>query len=161
MSINYGLRGVVALESDISRIDGAKGILEYRGYNIHDLAQHSSFEEVVFLLLSGYLPTKSELTEFTNELAKQRKLPGKIMGVLYNLPTINYPTVILRTIYSYLGDMDSKIFVNNPQENRRKAIDLIAKTPTIIAYYQKNTRGQTPNQSKQQVGTRSKFPMDA
>ena len=157
MSINYGLRGVVALESDISRIDGAKGILEYRGYNIHDLAQHSSFEEVVFLLLSGYLPTKSELTEFTNELAKQRKLPGKIMGVLYNLPTINYPTVILRTIYSYLGDMDSKIFVNNPQENRRKAIDLIAKTPTIIAYYQNLREDKSLTNPNNKLGHAANF----
>jgi citrate synthase len=143
MSIKFGLQGVVALESDISRIDGAKGLLEYRGYNIHDLAQHTSFEEVVFLLLSGHLPTKSELTEFSKELVERRELPGKIIGVLYNLPTINYPTVILRTMYSYLGDVDDKIFVNNPQENRRKAIDLIAKTPTIIAYYQ-NVRENRP-----------------
>lgn len=136
MSIKYGLRGVVALESDISRIDGVKGILEYRGYNIHDLAQHTSFEEVVFLLLRGHLPTNSELTEFSKELAERRELPEKIIGVLYNLPTISYPTVILRTMYSYLGDLDDRIFMINPQESLRKAIDLIAKTPTIIAYYQ-------------------------
>lgn len=143
MSLNYGLKGIVALESDISRIDGAKGILEYRGYNIHDLAQNSTFEETAFLILNGYLPTKSDLKEFSEELADRRELPGKIIGALYNLPTINYPTVILRTIYSYLGDMDHQLFVNNPRENRRKAIDLIAKTPTIIAYYQ-NLREDNP-----------------
>jgi citrate synthase len=143
MSVNFGLQDVVALESTISRIDGARSALEYRGYNIHDLAQHSSFEEVVFLLLSGHLPTRSELTAFSQELVERRELPGKIIGVLYNLPTINYPTVILRTIYSYLGDMDDHIFVINPHENRRKAIDLIAKTPTIIAYYQ-NVRENRP-----------------
>lgn len=143
MSINYGLKGVVALESDISRIESANGILEYRGYNIHDLAKNSSFEEVMFLLLNGHLPTKSQLDEFSEDLAERRELPGKIIGVLYNLPTINYPTVILRTIYSYLGDMDEKLFVINPEENRRKAIDLIAKTPTIVAYYQ-NIREDKP-----------------
>jgi citrate synthase len=143
MSVNFGLQDVVALESTISRIDGLRSALEYRGYNIHDLAQHSSFEEVVFLLLSGHLPTRSELTAFSQELVERRELPGKIIGVLYNLPTINYPTVILRTIYSYLGDMDDHIFVINPHENRRKAIDLIAKTPTIIAYYQ-NVRENRP-----------------
>ncbi len=143
MSVNYGLKGIVALESSISRIDSTKGILEYRGYNIHDLAKNSSFEEVAFLLLNGHLPTKSELDEFSEELAKRRELPGKILGVLYNLPTINYPTVILRTIYSYLGDMDEKLFVINPEENLRKAIDLIAKTPTIVAYYQ-NVREDKP-----------------
>ena len=136
MSLSYGLKGIVALESDISRIDGAKGILEYRGYNIHDLAQKATFEETAFLLLNGYLPTTSDLTKFSAELADRRELPGKIIGALYNLPTINYPTVILRTIYSYLGDMDHQLFVNDPEENRRKALDLIAKTPTIIAYYQ-------------------------
>jgi len=143
MSINYGLKGVVALESNISRIDSVNGILEYRGYNIHDLAKNSSFEEVMFLLLNGHLPTKSQLDEFSEELAERRELPGKIIGVLYNLPTINYPTVILRTIYSYLGDMDEKLFMINPEENRRKAIDLIAKTPTIVAYYQ-NIREDKP-----------------
>ena len=143
MALNYGLKGIVALESDISRIDGAKGILEYRGYNIHDLAQQSTFEETAFLILNGYLPTKADLKEFSEELADRRELSGKIIGALYNLPTINYPTVILRTIYSYLGDMDQKLFVNDPRENRRKALDLIAKTPTIIAYYQ-NIRDDKP-----------------
>ena len=136
MAVNYGLKDVIALESDISRIDGAKGILEYRGYNIHDLAGKSSFEEVAFLLLNGRLPTKSELSSFSEELVEKRELQGKIIGVLYNLPSINYPTVILRTIYSYLGDMDEKLCEINAGECRRKAIDLIAKTPTIIAYYQ-------------------------
>ncbi len=137
MSVHHGLKGIVAVESDISRVDGVNGILEYRGYNIHDLAKNSSFEEVAFLLLNGHLPAKAELNDFSQELVERRELPGKIIGVLYNLPTINYPTVILRTIYSYLGDMDQKIFVINPEENRRKAMDLIAKTPTIVAYYQK------------------------
>lgn len=137
MAIQYGLKGVVALETDISRIDGTNGILEYRGYNIQDLAKNASFEEVAFLLLNGSLPTRSELETFSKALTERRELPGKIIGVLYNLPTINYPTVILRTIYSYLGDMDNQIFMINPKENRRKAIDLIAKTPTIVAYYQR------------------------
>lgn len=143
MLVNYGLKGIVALESDISRIDGEKGILEYRGYNIHDLAQNTCFEEIVFLLLYKRLPTSSELNTFTDTLSERRELPSKLIGVLYNLPTINYPTVILRTIYSYLGDMDSNIFTITPEENLRKAIDLIAKTPTIIAYYQ-NIREQNP-----------------
>lgn len=157
MSVNFGLQDVVALESTISRIDGTRSALEYRGYNIHDLAQHSSFEEVVFLLLSGRLPTRSELTAFSQELAERRELPGKIIGVLYNLPTINYPTVILRTIYSYLGDMDDHIFIINPQENRRKAIDLIAKTPTIIAYYQNIREGRPLTHPNKMLGHVANF----
>jgi len=143
MSIHYGLKGIVALESEISRIDGGRGILEYRGYNIHDLATNASFEETAYLLLKGKLPTTLELKKFSEMLAERRELPGKIIGVLYNLPTINYPTVILRTIYSYLGDMDEKLFQINSEELMRKAINLIAKTPTIIAYYQ-NIRENKP-----------------
>lgn len=143
MSVNHGLKGIVALESDISRIDGEKGILEYRGYNIHDLARHSSFEEVAYLLLYKHLPTRTELNEFSKELAERRELPGKIIGVLYNLPAFTYPTVICRTIISYIGSMDKKLKVINPEENLRKAKDLIAKTPTIIAYYQ-NIREKKP-----------------
>lgn len=143
MLVHNGLKGIVALESDISRIDGETGILEYRGYNIHDLAQNSCFEEIVFLLLYKRLPSPSELVTFSDELKAKRELPSKLIGVLYNLPTINYPTVILRTIYSYLGDMDPDIFAISPEENLRKAVDLIAKTPTIIAYYQ-NIREDKP-----------------
>jgi citrate synthase len=143
MSINHGLQGVVALESNISRIDGEKGILEYRGYNIHDLAKQSSFEEVTYLLLYKHLPTRAELNEFSQELAQRRELPGKIFGVLYNLPAFTYPTVIYRTIVSYLGYMDKQLKVINPEENLRKTKDLIAKTPTIITYYQ-NIREDKP-----------------
>ncbi len=157
MAVSFGLQDVVALESTISSIDGARSTLEYRGYNIHDLAQHSSFEEVVFLLLYGHLPTRSELTAFSQELADRRELPGKIIGVLYNLPTINYPTVILRTIYSYLGDMDDHIFVITPEDNRRKAIDLIAKTPTIIAYYQNIREGRPLTHPNKALGHVANF----
>lgn len=157
MSVHHGLKGVVAVKSDISRVDGVNGILEYRGYNIHDLAKNSSFEEVAFLLLNGYLPAKAELNDFSQELVERRELPGKIIGVLYNLPTINYPTVILRTIYSYLGDMDHKIFVINPEENRRKAIDLIAKTPTIVAYYQKIREDKPVTHPNKDLGHAANF----
>jgi citrate synthase len=157
MSVNLGLKGVVALESDISRIDGAKGILEYRGYNIHDLAKHSSFEEVTFLLLNGQLPTKAELNTFSEELASRRALSRRINSILYTLPTINYPTVILRTIYSYLGDMDETLFMLNPEENRRKALDLIAKTPTIIAYYQKIKENNPLTPPNKQLGHAANF----
>jgi citrate synthase len=157
MIVNNGLKNVIALESDISRIDGEKGILEYRGYNIHDLAKNSSFEEVAFLLLNGNLPTKSELKKFSEELAAKRALPRKIFDILNSLPTINYPTVILRTIYSYLGCMDDKLFLMNSKENRRKAVDLIAKTPTIIAYNQKLREKKPITPPKPDLGHAANF----
>ena len=84
MSVKLGLKGVVALKSDISRIDYENGILEYRGYNIHDLAKNSSYEEVAFLLWYGYLPNKREFRDFSNDLAERRELPPEIIGLLSN-----------------------------------------------------------------------------
>ena len=81
-----GLKGVVALESKISRIDGEKGILEYRGYNIHDLVKNSCFEEVVFLLWYGFLPNKKELKEFSEDIKKRRDIPRELVELLNILP---------------------------------------------------------------------------
>jgi citrate synthase len=143
MFVNNGLQGIVALETDISRVDGGSGTLEYRGYNIHDLALYSSFEEVAYLLLHKQLPTRSELRAFCNDLTARRDLPDKIVEVLLKLPSFTHPSVIYRTAISCLGSLDAHLKVISPDENLRKAKDLIAKTPTIIMYHQ-NIRNQTP-----------------
>ena len=81
-----GLRNVVAGQSALSTIDGAKGILSYRGIDIHALAEHSSFEETVFLLHRGALPTRAQLDAFRRDLARQRALPDAALSVLHALP---------------------------------------------------------------------------
>ena len=133
--IKLGLRGVVVLETTISRIDGEKGILEYRGYNIHDLARHCSFEEVVYLLWYECLPTKKQLGDFKEDLAQRRELPSEVIDLLKTLPKFTHPMVILRTAISYLGSLDKKLHEINPDENLEKAKNLLAKIPVIIAYY--------------------------
>jgi citrate synthase len=143
MLVNHGLQGIVALETDISRVDGPAGALEYRGYNIHDLATYSSFEEVMYLLLYKQLPTRFNLRCFCDELVARRELPEQIVDVLYQLPSFTHPSVIYRTAISCLGSLDPQLKVISPDENLRKAKDLIAKTPTIIAYHQ-NIRNKTP-----------------
>jgi len=143
MLVNHGLQGIVALETDISRVDGTAGALEYRGYNIHDLATYSSFEEVMYLLLYKQLPTRFNLRCFCDELVARRELPEQIVDVLYQLPSFTHPSVIYRTAISCLGSLDPQLKVISPDENLRKAKDLIAKTPTIIAYHQ-NIRNKTP-----------------
>jgi citrate synthase len=143
MLVNHGLQGIVALETDISQVDGTAGTLEYRGYNIHDLAAYSSFEEVTYLFLYKQLPTRLELTRFCDELVTQRDLPDQIVDVLYQLPSFTHPSVIYRTAISCLGSLDSQLKVISSEENLRKAKHLIAKTPTIIAYHQ-NIRNRTP-----------------
>lgn len=140
MSVKLGLKGIVALKSDISRIDNEIGILEYRGYNIHDLARNSSYEEVAFLLWYGYLPNKGEVRDFSNDLAERRELPPEIIGLLSNLSNLSkktHPTVVLRTAVSYLGSLDEKLQVINREENLEKSRNLLAKLPTIVAYYQR------------------------
>ena len=139
-----GLEGVVACETSISRIDliDGKAILEYRGYDIRDLAKKSCYEEVVFLLLHGRLPKRYELQEFKIELAELRELPPQIIGLLTHLPPYTHPMVVLRTAVSYLGSMDKYIHIRTPEKNLEKAKSLIAKFPTIIAYYQRIRTGQ-------------------
>jgi citrate synthase len=134
MKIEEGLKNVIALTSKICRIDGEKGILEYRGYNIHDLVKYSNFEEVVFLLLYGKLPSKGEFNDFLKELSEKRELPIEIIKLLKVLPKYTHPMVILRTAISYLGSLDKKLHVISREENLEKAKSLVAKIPTIIAY---------------------------
>ena len=87
-----GLRNVVAGESSISSIDGERGILAYRGIDIHALAEQSSFEEVSFLLHRGKLPTRAELAAFTQELARERPVPAPTVSVLRLFPASTHPT---------------------------------------------------------------------
>ncbi|MBS3815503.1 MAG: citrate synthase, partial [Hadesarchaea archaeon] len=140
--VNVGMKDVVATESDISRIDGEEGILEYRGYSIHDLAKHSSYEETAFLLLHGHLPTKKELDEFTRDLAKRRRIPPEVIGLLSSLPSITHPMVVLRTAISYCGSLDENLHVITPEENLEKSKEIVAMFPTIIAYTYRMREGK-------------------
>jgi len=122
-------------------VDG-EAILEYRGYDIHDLAKHSTFEEVAYLLLFGELPSKSELEAFTEELKELRELPPQIIGLLTHLPPFSHPMVVLRTATSYLGTMDKYIHHKSHERSLQKAKSLIAKFPTIVAYFHRIRTGQ-------------------
>ncbi len=139
-----GLEDVVACQTTISRIEmvDGKAILEYRGYDIRDLAKKACYEEVAYLLLYGELPKKYELQDFKIELAERRELPPQIIGLLTHLPPYTHPMVVLRTSTSYLGSLDKKIEVKTREETFNKAKDLIAKFPTIIAYYQRIRTGR-------------------
>ncbi len=139
-----GLEDVIACETTISRIElvDGKAILEYRGYDIRELAKKSCYEEVVYLLLYGELPKKYELQDFKIELAERRELPPQIIGLLTHLPPYTHPMVVLRTATSYLGSLDRKIDVKTKEENLEKAKNLIAKFPTIIAYYHRIRMGR-------------------
>ena len=101
-----GLEDVVAGSSSICFIDGENGILAYRGIDIHELADNATFEEVTYLLWHGKLPTRSELAEFSLQLARERKLDAQIISLLRQAPRHALPMDVLRTIVSSLSFFD-------------------------------------------------------
>src|SRR5437868_12649181 len=101
-----GLEDVVATDSSICFLDGKEGRLVYQGYDIHDLAKFSTFEETVFLLWNGRLPTKTELDTLNKELRQNRKLPEAVVKVMQLMPKTALPMDVLRTAVSMLGVCD-------------------------------------------------------
>lgn len=155
--VKKGMRDVVALESKISRIDGKRGKLEYRGYSIEDLAEHSSYEETAFLLLKGYLPKEGQLEEFKGELVDRRRIPPEVIGLLTSLPDITHPMVVLRTAISYCGSLDKKLHEINPEENLEKSKQILAMIPTIIAYTHRLRKGKRLVHPREDLGHTANF----
>lgn len=137
---NKGLEGIVALSSSVSSI--VDGVLTYRGYNIDDLTDNTSFEEVVYLLLNDDLPNQSQLDEFKAELSAHRALPAEVIESFKHFPKNAFPMARLRTAISLLGLYDADAEDRSPEANRRKAVSLIAKMPTIIAAQERLRRGK-------------------
>src|SRR5271170_6471953 len=133
--IKAGLEDVVAATSAICDVNGLEGRLIYQGYDIHDLAQHSSFEEVVFLLWYGRMPTKTELDTISRELRTNRKLPDDIVKLMQGLPKKANPMDVLRTAVSALAMYDPDLTDKSREANIRKATRLTAQIPTIVAYW--------------------------
>ncbi len=121
-----GLEDVVATSSGICYIDGDKGILSYRGYNIHDLAGHSCYEETAHLLWFGSLPTASDLERTRRQMAANRSLPRQVLDFLWGSPKDSLPMDVLRTAVSMLAHYDPDSRTNSPDANQRKAYRLAA-----------------------------------
>lgn len=139
---NKGLEGVVALSSSISSI--VDGVLTYRGYNIDDLAENTTFEEVVYLLLNDDLPTQSQLDQLQQQLSDARPVSAEFLEVLKQFPITHSPMERLRTAVSLLGLYDNESEDNSKEANFRKSIRLIAQMPTIIAAQERIRRGKAP-----------------
>jgi citrate synthase len=127
-----GLEDVVATSSAICYIDGARGVLAYRGYDIHDLATHATFEEVCFLLWHGRLPTRAELGELQSQFATARPLPEGIVRLLRSLPPAE-PMDLLRTLASALAHYDADAADHGPRANTSKAVRLTAQIGSLVA----------------------------
>ncbi len=130
-----GLQDVVANESSICFIDGARGILSYRGIDIHELAEKSTFEEVAYLLWNGKLPTDVELRAFSDKLAGARSLPGDVVDFLRRVPKRATPMEVLRTAVSLLSVYDPDESAVDHASNLRKSFQLTAQIAMIVAIF--------------------------
>jgi citrate synthase len=152
-----GLEDVIAGQSEICFIDGKKGILSYRGYDIHELAPNSTFEETAHLLWSGRLPTKEELGETTRAMAGSRAIPDGVVSVLRSLPASGPPMGALRTGVSALALFDPDAEDSSPEANRRKALRLTAQAPTIVAAIARLGAGEAPLPPRTDLGHAANF----
>ncbi len=139
-----GLRGVVAATSSISDVDGEKGELIYQGYNIHDLASHSTFEEVIYLLWHKRLPTSSELDQLGTALAGDYELPAPVLDLMHRFPREADPIDVLRTTVSALEFYDPSARDLSPDSALRTATRLTAQFPTIVAANHRIRSGLEP-----------------
>ena len=139
-----GLEGVVANESAICYVFGEEGRLIYRGYDINDLADHSTFEETAYLLLYGDLPSKSHLKEFTAGLKAAQKLDKVVQRIIKDAPATANPMDVLRTAVSAAVFVDPDRADNSLDGERRKAIRLIGQLPTMVATFHRLRNGLKP-----------------
>jgi citrate synthase len=144
--VKEGLEDVVVATSEICFIDGREGRLLYRGYDVDELVQHSSFEEVVYLLWHGVLPSRKELEAHTKALAAtaNRRLPPKLVTLLRLLPKKTTPMEVLRTGVSALAAFDPDGEDGSREAMLRKALRLTAQMPTLVAAWERLRRGKSP-----------------
>jgi len=142
---NYspGLEGVIAGVSSICNVDPDSG-LYYRGYDVHDLAKHSNFEETAYLVLHGKLPSKIQLEDFDRQLKMQRELPADVVNVLRAFPKKAHPMDAMRAGILALGSLDAEQNDTSHTANVKKSIRLIARTGTIVAAGYRLSKGQDP-----------------
>jgi citrate synthase len=142
--IHKGLDNVYVSESQICFIDGEASRLFYRGYSIEDLAEHSTFEETAYLLLHGMLPSKNQLQEFISKLEGYRALSPEILQKIRSIPSSSDPMDVLRTTISSLALYDPEPLTDDLQGKIERGLQILAKTPTIIAAYDRVWKGKTP-----------------
>jgi citrate synthase len=136
-----GLEGVVAGESEICYIDGYAGVLSYRGYNVHTLAEHATFEEVIWLLWKGHLPARQELDRLKADLFKYAPIAPEVSAFLKaNLQAS--PMDVLRTAVSMLSLYDPLAKDMSPEANQTKATKLMAQTSTVVSTFGRLRAGQ-------------------
>ena len=151
-----GLEDTVATSSAICYLDGDRGVLAYCGYDIHDLARHSTFEEVCYLLWHRRLPTRAELGDLQSELVAARALPEAVLRLMRTLPAGDTMDA-LRTLTSALGHYDPAASDNSAQANGRKAVRLTAQISSLVAALGRMNKGARPIQPDPVLGHAANF----
>ena len=136
-----GLEGIPATRSSISHVDGTKGILEYRGIKIEELAAKSSFLETAYLLIWGSLPNERELEEFQTDILYHRRIKYRIRDMMKCFPETGHPMDALQTSAAALGLFYSRRALDNPDYIRKAVVRLLAKIPTMVAAFHQMRRG--------------------
>ncbi len=139
-----GLEGVPATQSSVSYVDGQKGILEYRGINIEDLATKSSFIEIAYLLIWGYLPKKEELESFEHDIRYNRRIKYRIRDMMKSFPETGHPMDALQASAAALGLFYSRRALDNPEYIRTAVVRILANIPTMVAAFELMRQGNDP-----------------
>ena len=155
--VNTGLRGVTVASTRISDVDGQKGRLIYRGFLVGDLAEQTSFEEVVYLLLYENLPSESELVQFKERLLAERHLPASLIDALKAQPADALPMDVLQAVVSLLANYDTDARELSPEAADRMAVRLIAKFPLVLAAWERIRTGKDPVVPSTELGHAANF----
>ena len=140
--IKKGLLGIVVDETEISKVMPEINSLTYRGYAAQDLCARCDFEEVAYLILNKELPNKKQLKEFKKELSKEITLSKNLINILKQIPKKSHPMDVARTAVSVMGLEDKETKDNSPKANLRKAVRILAKTPTALAAFYRLRKGK-------------------
>ncbi|MGC2553153.1 MAG: citrate synthase [Candidatus Sulfotelmatobacter sp.] len=152
-----GMEGIVATNSSICYIDGDRGVLAYRGIDVHELADRSSFEETCYLLWFGRLPRRGELSELRDRLAQERQLDPAIIKFLREVPRNALPMDVLRTAVSALALYDADDKKNDHEANVRKAIRLTSQIAMIVATYERIRKGKPVVEADRSISHAANF----
>ncbi|HEY9859995.1 MAG TPA: citrate synthase [Candidatus Obscuribacterales bacterium] len=152
-----GLENIPATQSSISYVDGQRGVLEYRGIRIEELAEKSTFLETAYLLIWGELPTQAELDAFKEEIQYHRRVKFRVRDMMKCFPESGHPMDALQASAAALGLFYSRRDLHNPAYIRAAAVRLLAKIPTMVAAFQLIRKGNDPVQPRDDLGYAANF----
>ncbi len=157
MEFSPGLEGIPVARSTVSDVDGQKGVLEYRGIPIQELASHSTFTETAYLLLFDRLPSRAELIRFEQDLASHRRIKYRITDLLKCLPESGHPMEALQAAVAAMGMFYPVRDVLDRETQSWSVVRLVAKLPTIVAAAARMRRGDEPIQPRDDLDHATNF----